>query len=41
MVGSLMDPDAPGGAVTPVVETVEAAAEPWAEGPIDPWPASA
>lgn len=41
MVGSLMDPDAPGGAVRPVVEAVEAAAEPWAEGPIDPWQASA
>jgi hypothetical protein len=41
MVGSLMDPNAPSGVLpddpTPDDETVEE----WAEGPVDPWQASA
>ena len=41
MVGSLMDPDAPSGVVPPGVEPEHEAAEQWAEGPIDPWQASA
>ena len=42
MVGSLMDPEAPSGVVPPGVEAAEnEAVEQWAEGPIDPWQASA
>lgn len=41
MVGSLMDPNAPSGVLpddpAPDGETVEE----WAEGPVDPWQASA
>jgi hypothetical protein len=41
MVGSLMDPDASSSVQSPDVESDEVPAEQWAEGPIDPWQASA
>jgi hypothetical protein len=41
MVGSLMDPNAPSGDVPDEVAVDDEAVEAWAEGPIDPWQASA
>lgn len=41
MVGSLMDPDAPSGVLPEEAVERDAGEHPWAEGPIDPWQASA
>jgi hypothetical protein len=41
MVGSLMDPDAPSGDVPEDLEVADEEPAAWAEGPIDPWQASA
>lgn len=41
MVGSLMDPDAPSEVPPREIEADEEPVEEWAEGPIDPWQASA
>jgi hypothetical protein len=41
MVGSLMDPDAPSGVLPEEAVERDAGDTAWAEGPIDPWQASA